>query len=209
TAIEAGDWASAGSLELALTPESGHSEAGIVLIDPDNTQGFNGSGLLATVQFGDEAGQQRSLSDAPGSLAARTKLYYAPDFFFYYWYYMNPGDYDQNGEVNISDLTPLAIHFGKSSPGGFDLTRVESVVDGDGNGEINIADVSPIGANFGNSVTDYELYFGSQADYPAEPGDPTGGVAVQSWMFSEATGNASQQRLLFQKTVQIPLPITN
>src|SRR5438552_196800 len=34
------------------------------------------------------------------------------------WYYALPGDYDQNGEVNISDLTPLGVHFGQSTGGG-------------------------------------------------------------------------------------------
>jgi len=33
------------------------------------------------------------------------------------WTYRCQGDYDLNGEVNISDLTPIAIHFGKRSTG--------------------------------------------------------------------------------------------
>ncbi|MCD6282970.1 hypothetical protein J7J84_05135, partial [bacterium] len=31
------------------------------------------------------------------------------------WLYRNSGDYDQNGAVGISDITPLAIHFGEDT----------------------------------------------------------------------------------------------
>ena len=32
------------------------------------------------------------------------------------WGYYSTGDYDQNGEVNVSDLTPLAIYYGQTGP---------------------------------------------------------------------------------------------
>ena len=57
-----------------------------------------------------------------------------------YWAYTTNGDYDQNGEVNISDLTPLGQHFGES--GEFDYDDIQAVIDGDSNGEINISDVT-------------------------------------------------------------------
>lgn len=69
------------------------------------------------------------------------------------WAHYQVGDYDQNGEVNISDLTPVGIHIGKNSsdPG----WNTAQAADGDGNGEINIADVTPIGQNFGAVVGGY------------------------------------------------------
>ena len=204
--IEAGDWTQGSSLEMAVTPEAGHSEAGVVLTDPLNREGFSGSGLLATLHFGEGDGEVKAASDAPKSEASRTKLYLAPDLFLLYWFYNNPGDYDQNGLVSISDLTPLAINFGKQSMGGFNFTSAQSVVDGDGNGVINISDISPIGINFGNAVTSYDMYIGQLADYPASATDPVGGTELESWEFSEANGIPSKDRLYFNEQLQVPLP---
>ena len=76
--------------------------------------------------------------------------------------YRCTGDYDQNGEVNIADLTPVGVNFGKtiSSPG-WDSAQV---ADGDDNGEINIADLTPIGQHFATRVTGYELQMASSSD---------------------------------------------
>lgn len=72
------------------------------------------------------------------------------------------GDYDNNGEVNISDITPIAQYFGQSGP--FDEDSPQAVVDGDGNGEINIADVTPIGVNFGRLITGYQIFTSNDLD---------------------------------------------
>jgi hypothetical protein len=70
------------------------------------------------------------------------------------WLHYQTGDYDHNGEVNISDLTPVGTHFGKNT-GSPDWLTGALLADGDGNGEINIADVTPIGQNFGAVVGGY------------------------------------------------------
>ncbi|MCB1216441.1 hypothetical protein KDL44_03560, partial [bacterium] len=57
------------------------------------------------------------------------------------WSYSNPADYDQNGEVNIADLTPVGVHFGKDSNSPDWATA--SIADGDGNGLVNLADITP------------------------------------------------------------------
>lgn len=69
------------------------------------------------------------------------------------WSYNNTGDYDQNSEVNIADVTQIALHFGKSN--GFPDWGSGSAADGDGNGEVNLADISPIAVNFKSSVSNY------------------------------------------------------
>jgi len=63
------------------------------------------------------------------------------------------GDYDQNGEVGLSDLAPLAMLFGLKPGGPGSLTLPDAVkrVDGDGNGEINLADIARIAQNFKNT----------------------------------------------------------
>src|SRR5207248_232874 len=72
------------------------------------------------------------------------------------WTYRNKGDYDQNGLVAISDLTPLGSHLGASSSDS-DWLSSSQVADGDGNGLISISDITPIGANFQGSVDGYDL----------------------------------------------------
>jgi hypothetical protein len=81
------------------------------------------------------------------------------------WTYVNGGDYDQNGEVNIGDLTPLGLNFGKTAQSP-DWAAAQ-MADGDGNGEINIADVTPIGVNFGGRVEGYRLQSADSPDASA------------------------------------------
>ncbi len=74
------------------------------------------------------------------------------------WRYRNLGDYDQNGEVGISDITPLAIHFGEEVPGGdAERNSLQAVIDGSGDGVISIADVTPIAINFGTCCAGYSI----------------------------------------------------
>ncbi len=72
------------------------------------------------------------------------------------WTQINWADYDLNGEVNISDLTPIAQNFGKS--GSWTEADPEYWVDGDQNGMINISDVTPIAQNYLISVGGYNIY---------------------------------------------------
>lgn len=83
------------------------------------------------------------------------------------WSHRMKGDYDNNGEVNISDITPIAIYFGEMGP--FADDSPQKVVDGDGNGEINIADVTPIGINFSRRVTGYNIFSSNNGDDLALP----------------------------------------
>lgn len=78
------------------------------------------------------------------------------------WAYKSTGDYDQNREVSISDLSPLGARMGASTSDG-DLDEYDSVIDGDGNGEVNLADLTPIGAGFMATVSGYHIY---RADGP-------------------------------------------
>lgn len=87
------------------------------------------------------------------------------------WSYKSIGDYDQNREVSISDLSPLGARIGASTSDG-DLDEYDSVIDGDGNGELNIADLTPIGASFMATVSGYHIY---RADGP----DPETAASTQ------------------------------
>lgn len=84
------------------------------------------------------------------------------------WTYKNTGDYDISGEVYISDITPIAIHYGKKVFYGDDGRPLGDIntpegknnhylawIDGDGNGEIGIGDITPIAIYYATVVTGY------------------------------------------------------
>lgn len=71
------------------------------------------------------------------------------------------GDGDQNGESNISDLTPIGIAFG-DTPGAADLTGANA--DYDKNGEVNISDLTPLGAHFGQLTSGIDILIGNAAN---------------------------------------------
>ncbi|MBN2080810.1 hypothetical protein JW859_01250 [bacterium] len=82
-----------------------------------------------------------------------------------YWYLNNPGDYNQDGIVGVSDLTPLGQHFLEAGP--FAEDSAAFVVDGNGDGLINVSDITPIGQNFNNTITSYTVY--ASADIEDHP----------------------------------------
>jgi hypothetical protein len=103
------------------------------------------------------------------------------------WTEQLSGDYDQNGEVNIGDLTPMAQYWqgvvdyddpalhggftrwpsgnpeddggGQPPPPGSGANNWRRArVDGDGNGEINIADITPIAAHWQEAMNGHRVY---------------------------------------------------
>src|SRR5690606_36903392 len=107
------------------------------------------------------------------------------------WPYSNTGDYDQNSEVNIADLTPIGIHFGDSVS---DPLSSQAIIDGDANGEINIADSTPIGANYGNAPSGYRLWeLASPLDWQGTTDTP----ALTEIGFAQASGLPAQDLLQY------------
>jgi hypothetical protein len=71
------------------------------------------------------------------------------------WNYRNIGDYDQNGRVGVSDITPLAMHFGHVVANATDA--LDPIIDGDGNGTVGITDITPIAQNYDFNVAGYAV----------------------------------------------------
>lgn len=119
------------------------------------------------------AGKQ--VSAPPTSASAKPRILLNPEGPYLSWYFENPGDYNQDGVVSVSDLTPLGVNLGTSVGNDFfSYQSGESVVDGDRNGEINISDLTPLGANLGHSITEWRLYEASDLSaYPAGATDPS------------------------------------
>lgn len=76
------------------------------------------------------------------------------------WSYRNTGDYDQSGTVGITDITPLAMHFGHNGADGID-----GIIDVDGNG-VGISDVTPIAQNFGTNCDYFEIQWSTAETGP-------------------------------------------
>jgi hypothetical protein len=89
------------------------------------------------------------------------------------WPWVFIGDYDLNGEVSISDLTPLAMRLGNTVDGVLgDAVEYEGdpdvVCDGDLNREVNIADLTQIGQHYGQRLAGFHVYKSDDwwRDYP-------------------------------------------
>jgi PKD repeat protein len=77
------------------------------------------------------------------------------------WFYRNIGDYDQSGTVGVTDITPLAVHYGHNGADGID-----DVIDVDNNG-VGISDVTPIAQHFNVNLNHYEIEWSTAEAGPA------------------------------------------
>jgi hypothetical protein len=87
------------------------------------------------------------------------------------WHYRNLGDYDQNGVVGVSDITPLAMHFGKTYNFELEANTIQAVADGSLNGTVGIEDVTQIAMYFGVECAGYSLR--TSPDPPASVAETT------------------------------------
>ncbi|MCB1216378.1 hypothetical protein KDL44_03245 [bacterium] len=184
-----------------LHAERGRVYAGQVLVHPEQQPGLNGNAAVAELRFALAAQpvQQRKASKINSSPGGSTPylLSWDQDNTQLRWLYNNQADYDQNGEVNLADLTRLAQFFGQQQSGGFEIETAQSLVDGDGNGFINLADITPLGQNFLNSGNGgYRIY--------ADSG--SGGQEIATVPLSAGTGDTRSQRLQFSFAPPSPQP---
>jgi len=91
------------------------------------------------------------------------------DSFNFTWSYVNVGDYDQDGTVGISDITPIAMFYGESAD-----TPDTEVVNGDGDGVIGISDITPLAIHYGNNV-DHYVILGTESE-GVEPDEEIGTI---------------------------------
>jgi len=69
------------------------------------------------------------------------------------WGYKNVGDYNQDGIVDVKDVTPLAAHFQEEAS-----ANERKWIDGNEDGIIDIKDITPLAANFGTDCAGYYIY---------------------------------------------------
>lgn len=95
----------------------------------------------------------------PGNMSEVTDLSAAagnPGEVNLHWTYKNRGDYDQNSEANVADLTPLGVNLFKTTASP-DWDSKAVAADGDGNGEVNVSDITPLGSNLFGRVDGYVI----------------------------------------------------
>lgn len=91
------------------------------------------------------------------------------------WKEVNTGDYDLDGTVGISDITPIAVRFGNSATDGVEDAK-DKAVDGNGDGVVNIADITPLAQHFGTKIEGFKIY---RTDEGLEEPDLIGAVPRQ------------------------------
>lgn len=92
---------------------------------------------------------KQSSSAAPPSNWLPFEKIMEGEFSTFSWDYQIPGDYNQDGEVGVADITPIALGFGLGEAD--EAWSDFKTIDGDLNGEINLADLALIVQYFGAS----------------------------------------------------------
>ncbi|MBN2080924.1 fibronectin type III domain-containing protein [bacterium] len=80
------------------------------------------------------------------------------------WSYACKGDYNQDSEVGVADLTPIGIHYLKTSESAD--WQAAQVADGNEDLHVTVNDLTPIGQNYLTGVTEYLVQGGASATGP-------------------------------------------
>ncbi|MCC7479387.1 hypothetical protein IT575_13155 [bacterium] len=167
--------------DVAPDRKTGRAWFGAVMPGLSRQSGSTGEFEVIRFRFADGPGQARKTSKAPSGpgsvvpdLAVDTVAGTA-SFSLY-----NAGDYNQDGRVAVTDLTPIGIHFGESVPlpPPAPENSIQAVVDGSDDGIVNVQDLTAIGLNFLARLDTYQLHMGSQSDYDAADNGASQQVAV-------------------------------
>ena len=121
---------------------------------------------------------------------------YGSEVYALSWHYRNSGDYDQDGTVGISDITPIAMHYGEAVEEEYSL---QDVVDGSGNDVIDIADITPIAMNYATEVAGYSVQGADDLEAPfSEVGTVPFAAGTGDGCLSFSHGLATLANLLYR-----------
>lgn len=156
---------------------------------------------LATVLFALEPNQSaaRAVMAVPVHNGALSPMVWNPTAEAFNWYYVNPGDYNQDGLVGVGDLVPLGRNLGQAGP--FEFAEAMSAIDGNKDDAITISDLSVIGVRYQNRVEGYNVYASSNvADIPTGFADVSLLEPVASYPLDQGLGDVLADRLMFAHT---------
>jgi hypothetical protein len=195
-------------LRLAVLDDPGVAHLGALKAHWDACAGFSGDGAVAEVRFSREpftASPSRGVSNALTSDAVQPYLFLNYTAQRLKWTYYYPGDYNQDGRVNLSDLTPLGRHWKKYMYYYDDdppfVRRLDFVIDSNRDHRINIQDLTEIGRRFGEGVECFHIYSSANpdADYPAAPDAPSSIAPLAEVPMITAQGEAGKEPVYFDQ----------
>lgn len=149
------EWRGDESVLHLVVPVGGVAEIGVV---PLST--YSGQAVNAKLSLGPASKSvQTPPQGARGEVTDLTVSYSREGYVTLQWTEVNNGDYDLNGEVSVSDLTPLGVHFMETYDASAPDAHLNPLywIDGDRNGEINQADITRIGANYKSTIGGYTV----------------------------------------------------
>jgi hypothetical protein len=173
-------------LSLCVTDEPGVAELGAVLKNCEQRAGFSGAGELARVRFARRpfAGARR-VSSVPVWDAAKARLALDVTSARLEWECLMPGDYTEDGKVNIGDVTPLGAYWmqrGLTETYSYPDPRArlfefdaQANIDGNKNGMLDWQDCLYLGFHMREKITEYRIYHSPNptADMPDSNAAPS------------------------------------
>lgn len=174
TDAKVGDFLGSDTVNLCVLDKPGVVPIGAAKIGLKG--GVSGSGLIASVTFtkGASAAKRVSGMASVDPVNQVDDIWYShpggdPNQFAFTWTEKNCGDFNNDGEVSIADLQPVAAHYGQVN---------YPPIWGPGVTEVNITVLAPIAAYYGNKLDGYEMFNSTDGttynncDDPANPGNP-------------------------------------
>ncbi|MEZ5338193.1 MAG: hypothetical protein R3F46_07980 [bacterium] len=154
-------------VSLAIEGQPGSIDFGAVTTARGGTAALPGDTLLSFRLLPGEADLARFVSSAgrnPALSRAKNLEFHRNEAgnWVLEWDYTNPGDYNQDGEVGITDITPIGVHFGEKVANSWNDKRRH--IDADSNGEINLGDITPMGQNYGARIFAYNIEMSEDGD---------------------------------------------
>lgn len=145
------------SLDLAFEAVPGTIEVGIVATSLATGPAVRPGDALLSFRLveGPGAKESSAVNDAHLSRARNLEFNEVEGNWILTWDYTNPGDNNQDGEVGVADISPIAMHYGKQVENDWDDPLRN--VDGDHNGEINLADITVIAMNYASQLWAYQI----------------------------------------------------
>jgi thiol-disulfide isomerase/thioredoxin/fibronectin type 3 domain-containing protein len=150
-------------LTLAVTNRAAAVPVGIVQVPSSGVTPANGSGVLATLHFiaTPFAGNKTTSAAAPTPSINQVKdlsiIGQDTQSVTLRWTESHPGDTDNNGEVNLSDLKNIGLHLNEVVADASDPLAV-GMADCNGDGTVTVNELKTLGQNFGTVVDGYVLY---------------------------------------------------
>jgi hypothetical protein len=164
-AVKTGPSADDDTLGLAAEAEPGKIVAGLVNTPQATAPAVENGAAICSFMLIPGEGEKAASTVAHNGMARARNLSLAQNSeenWVLAWDYTNPGDSDQDGEVGIRDLQPIASHYLFAVSNNWDNPIRH--IDSDENGEINSADVVSIASNFNAQIWAYQIEMSETVD---------------------------------------------